>query len=132
MTGRFCSLRAAVVWAALVCVTSPGVGIEHQNVPVEPLAVYKKLDPSGVTVSGISSGAFFAHQFHVAYSSLVKGAGIVAGGPYACADQVDSISKGRFRPLFRPARLRMRVAPVKLTLPLTPGASTDRPGASPA
>ena len=59
---------------------------------IEPLAAYKKLDPSGVTVSGISSGAFFAHQFHVAYSSLVKGAGIVAGGPYGCADQVDSIT----------------------------------------
>ena len=43
---------------------------DHQNVSVEPLAAYKKLDPSSVTVSGISSGAFFAHRFHVAYSAL--------------------------------------------------------------
>ena len=38
-----------------------------------------------VTVSGISSGGYMAVQFQVAYSSLVRGAGIVAGGPYYCA-----------------------------------------------
>lgn len=39
-------------------------------------------------MSGLSSGAFFATQLHVAYSSVIKGAGIVAGGPYDCAAQV--------------------------------------------
>ena len=39
-----------------------------------------------VTVSGISSGGYMAVQFQVAYSSLVRGAGIVAGGPYYCAE----------------------------------------------
>jgi poly(3-hydroxybutyrate) depolymerase len=39
-----------------------------------------------VTVSGISSGGYMAVQFQVAYSSLVRGAGIVAGGPYFCAE----------------------------------------------
>ena len=38
-----------------------------------------------VTVSGISSGGYMAVQFQVAYSSLVRGAGVVAGGPYYCA-----------------------------------------------
>jgi poly(3-hydroxybutyrate) depolymerase len=38
-----------------------------------------------ITVSGISSGAYMAHQFHVANSSSVSGIGIVAGGPYYCA-----------------------------------------------
>jgi poly(3-hydroxybutyrate) depolymerase len=42
-------------------------------------------DPSAVTVSGISSGGFMAVQFHVAHSSVVKGAGVLAGGPYYCA-----------------------------------------------
>ena len=37
------------------------------------------------TVSGFSSGAFFAHQLHVAYSSAITGAGIVAGGPFNCS-----------------------------------------------
>ncbi len=38
-----------------------------------------------VTVSGLSSGGYFANQFHVAYSSKVSGAGVLAGGPYYCA-----------------------------------------------
>lgn len=38
------------------------------------------------TVSGISSGAYLANQLHVAYSSEVSGAGLVAVGPWGCAD----------------------------------------------
>ncbi|MBT8085857.1 MAG: hypothetical protein HKN35_05575 [Woeseia sp.] len=38
------------------------------------------------TVSGISSGAYLAGQLHVAYSADVAGAGLVAGGPWGCAD----------------------------------------------
>ena len=38
-----------------------------------------------VTVSGISSGGFMAVQLHVAHSSTVKGAGVLAGGPFYCA-----------------------------------------------
>src|SRR5215213_1995149 len=75
--------------AALV---SEGTLADHGRIPVQPLQAYNNLDRSSITVSGLSSGAFFAHQFHVAYSSLVKGAGIVAGGPYGCAAQVDNIT----------------------------------------
>lgn len=38
------------------------------------------------TVSGLSSGGYMAVQLHVIYSNLFKGAGIVAGGPYYCAE----------------------------------------------
>ncbi len=38
-----------------------------------------------ITVSGISSGAYMAHQFHVAHSAHVSGAALVAGGPYYCS-----------------------------------------------
>jgi poly(3-hydroxybutyrate) depolymerase len=38
-----------------------------------------------VSVSGLSSGAFMAVQFEVAFSSTVTGAGIIAGGPYFCS-----------------------------------------------
>ena len=34
---------------------------------------------SSVTVSGISSGGYFAVQMHIAYSSLISGAAIFAG-----------------------------------------------------
>ena len=43
------------------------------------------LGPTTVSVSGISSGAYMAHQFHIAHSATVVGAGILAGGPYHCA-----------------------------------------------
>jgi len=38
------------------------------------------------TLSGLSSGGFFAVQMHVAYSSTFMGTGIFAGGPYHCAE----------------------------------------------
>ena len=44
-----------------------------------------KADPTQTSVSGLSSGAYMAVQYQVAFSSTVKGAGIVAGGPYYCA-----------------------------------------------
>jgi poly(3-hydroxybutyrate) depolymerase len=37
------------------------------------------------SISGISSGAYMAVQFGTAWSSLIKGVGVVAGGPYWCA-----------------------------------------------
>lgn len=43
-------------------------------------------DISRVTVSGISSGGYMATQFHVAHSSMVNGAGVLAAGPYDCAE----------------------------------------------
>jgi hypothetical protein len=49
-----------------------------------------RLDRGAVTVSGLSSGGYFAHQFHLAHSSLVNGAGIVAGGPYGCVETIAS------------------------------------------
>ena len=45
-----------------------------------------KLDPARTTVSGLSSGAYMAHQMHVAFSDHVAGAALIAGGPYHCAE----------------------------------------------
>lgn len=38
-----------------------------------------------VSVSGLSSGAYMAVQFGVAFSRTVTGAGVIAGGPYFCS-----------------------------------------------
>ena len=38
------------------------------------------------TVSGFSSGAMMATQLHMAFSSQIEGAGILAGVPYHCAE----------------------------------------------
>ncbi|HEY2137182.1 MAG TPA: PHB depolymerase family esterase [Xanthobacteraceae bacterium] len=37
------------------------------------------------SVSGLSSGAFMAVQFGTAWSSVIRGVGVVAGGPFECA-----------------------------------------------
>lgn len=42
------------------------------------------------SVSGLSSGAYMAGQIQVAHSKDIVGAGIVAGGPYACAESAAS------------------------------------------
>jgi hypothetical protein len=50
----------------------------------EPLPALRA-DLTRTTVSGLSSGAYMAGQFQIAYSRLVIGAGLIAGGPYGCA-----------------------------------------------
>jgi poly(3-hydroxybutyrate) depolymerase len=42
-------------------------------------------DISESSISGISSGAFMTVQFGTAWSTVIKGVGVVAGGPYWCA-----------------------------------------------
>jgi hypothetical protein len=49
-----------------------------------PLSSYNA-DIKESSISGISSGAFMAVQFGVSWSSIVKGVGVIAGGPYYCA-----------------------------------------------
>jgi poly(3-hydroxybutyrate) depolymerase len=44
------------------------------------------IDPARISVSGISAGAYMAGQMHVAHSALVGGAGLIAGGPWGCAE----------------------------------------------
>jgi poly(3-hydroxybutyrate) depolymerase len=44
-----------------------------------------RIDASSVTVSGLSSGGYMAAQLHIAWSSVFKGAGVIAAGPYYCA-----------------------------------------------
>jgi poly(3-hydroxybutyrate) depolymerase len=49
----------------------------------DPLGHYP-IDPTQISVSGISSGAFMANQLHVAHSADIMGVGMVAGGLYGC------------------------------------------------
>jgi poly(3-hydroxybutyrate) depolymerase len=54
-----------------------------------------KIDASSVTVSGLSSGGYMATQLHVAWSSVFKGVGVVAAGPYYCAQGLVPFAQGR-------------------------------------
>jgi poly(3-hydroxybutyrate) depolymerase len=69
------AVSAAVTLLALTCGGAAG-----ETLPA------LKADLSRTSVSGLSSGAYMAGQFQVAYSGLVIGAGLVAGGPYGCAN----------------------------------------------
>jgi poly(3-hydroxybutyrate) depolymerase len=76
------NLRAAVVNAMLFGVAwvfTPAYAEEPGPLP----ACNARIEES--SISGVSSGAFMAVQFGAAWSSIVKGVGIVAGGPYYCA-----------------------------------------------
>ena len=44
------------------------------------------IDIDKTSVSGLSAGAYMAGQLQVAHSNSIVGAGIVAGGPYGCAE----------------------------------------------
>lgn len=45
-----------------------------------------KLDTQRVAVVGISSGAIMAQQMHLAYSDHLRGAALLSGPPYQCAE----------------------------------------------
>jgi len=44
------------------------------------------IDPDQITVSGMSAGAEMAHQLHIAYPDVFSGVGLIAGGPFGCAE----------------------------------------------
>lgn len=74
-------------WLALALVFALGLSVRAQ---AQDLKSYN-VDPASITVSGISSGGFMAHQLHIAFSKTIKGAGIVAGGPFHCASAWSAI-----------------------------------------
>ena len=79
-------LRTLSAVAALACGTaSAAVNLPQLNI-----------DKTQTTVSGLSSGGFMAVQLHVAYSATFKkGAGVVAGGPFYCAEGSVTNATGR-------------------------------------
>jgi hypothetical protein len=54
-----------------------------------------KYSISDVTVSGISSGGYFAVQLHMAHSSIINGSATFAAGPFYCAESSVTIAENR-------------------------------------
>jgi poly(3-hydroxybutyrate) depolymerase len=77
-----------ILWltAVLVATASPAAWCDPAGASAK-LARYGA-DATQVTVSGLSSGAYLAVQYAVAYSSKIKGVGVFAGGPYRCVGGV--------------------------------------------
>ena len=63
-----------------------GASVQAEELSLHELKDRLQIDRDSLSVSGISSGAFMAQQFHVAHSSKVMGLGAVAGGPYGCSE----------------------------------------------
>ncbi|HEY5898553.1 MAG TPA: PHB depolymerase family esterase [Burkholderiales bacterium] len=67
-----------------------------------------------VTVSGVSAGGYMAVQFHVAHSASVSGVGVIAGGPYYCAQgnvftaYYNCMTPGGWTPLPRAELLKLQ------------------------
>lgn len=55
------------------------------------------MDPSTVTVSGLSAGAAMATQFHFAHSSEVFGVGMIAGRQCTESKTLQTYSKVLFQ-----------------------------------
>jgi hypothetical protein len=83
----FCS-ALYVFLATPACADHDQIAYPPPNSSSSKLRPISNLSRSSITVSGLSSGGFFAHQFHVAFSRLVQGAGIIAGGPFGCVENI--------------------------------------------
>ena len=71
--------RLALVLALAGLIIAPAPAAE-----LEKLSPYNA-DIAESSVSGLSSGAFMAVQFATAWSSTIRGVGVIAGGPVYCA-----------------------------------------------
>ncbi len=98
-------LRSAALTAALLALGTPTNARSAEPLPA--LGV----DAAQTSVSGISSGAYMAGQFHLAFSTTMVGAGVVAGGPWGCASNGsgDTLLLGGFDNVTRALKGCMKV-----------------------
>ncbi len=80
--------QAALFFQGSRCLTGLLAMLALASCAAPPAAGLPKLaiDPARINVAGLSSGAYMATQAHLAFSDHLAGAGLVAGGPYQCAD----------------------------------------------
>jgi poly(3-hydroxybutyrate) depolymerase len=75
-------VRTVLCALALVSLT---LAVSPKPLPSDIAMSLGDLNPNTFTISGISAGACMAVQFQYAWSSIVKGAGIIASAPYQCS-----------------------------------------------
>src|SRR5215831_4264720 len=64
---------------AAVLAADPAITADLDALPALNAAIKES------SISGLSSGAFMTVQFGTAWSSVIKGVGVIAGGPFYCA-----------------------------------------------
>ena len=79
-----------------VCVTAVALALASVAANAAVNLPQLNIDKTQTSVSGLSSGGFMAVQLHVGHSATFKkGAGIVAGGPFYCAEGSITNATGR-------------------------------------
>jgi poly(3-hydroxybutyrate) depolymerase len=73
-------LRSFILGTVLAATTAVRPGI------AAPSLLTYNVSKTQTSVSGISSGAYMAVQFGTAWSSIIKGVGAIAGGPFGCSE----------------------------------------------
>ena len=85
-----------------------------------------------ITVSGVSSGGYMAVQLHVAHSARIAGVGVIAGGPYYCAQGslftalYNCMQPGIWTPVTAPASLKNETDALAATRAIDPTANLAR------
>jgi poly(3-hydroxybutyrate) depolymerase len=82
--------RASLLFAALLPLLCSAAAVDPARSLVAEALPSLGASIKQSSVSGLSSGAFMAVQLEVAHASDIVGAGIVAGGPYACAESASA------------------------------------------
>ncbi|SDZ16209.1 Esterase PHB depolymerase [Micromonospora pattaloongensis] len=80
---RVAAAAAATLLVAVSTATPARAATPYTKTPVS--GSLTRYNVSRVHVAGVSSGGYLATQLQVAYSGRIRGAAIVAAGPYYCA-----------------------------------------------
>ena len=78
------------------CICSLGLCLASPVLAADPPLASYGIDIQQTSVSGVSSGAAMAVQMHVAYSSIMRGVGVIAGVAYNCADSDINVRHSAF------------------------------------
>src|SRR2546421_2642218 len=94
--------------AAMKALLALCIALAHAAEPLPALHA----EHGGATASGVSSGGYMAVQLHVAHSASIAGVGVLAGGPYYCAQGslftalYNCMTPGFWTPVTRPSLLK--------------------------
>ena len=77
--------RSRLCGATLLAALAAGA-FTARGLAAEPALPAYNADVTQTSISGVSSGAYMAVQFGIAWSSVVKGVGAIAGGPFGCSE----------------------------------------------
>jgi poly(3-hydroxybutyrate) depolymerase len=94
MTSYTPKMKRSLKHVLLAACTSVIASISGHAQPSSSLGAFN-VDPSTVTVAGISSGGFMAVQLQVVYARRVFGTAVFAGGPFYCAEGSSNLAQGQ-------------------------------------